>query len=125
SPCTFIREGEDQGELHDTVDPPETVDVVGEHIVLDEAPVLRLILRHDAVIRIVHTRRQVAYLSSPYVLGAFGSDDFIGNPQSMCAVDAASVLSPTPLVVGVLIDDIVAEEARGLRPGVRDQGLLV
>jgi hypothetical protein len=53
----FIREGEDQGELHDTVDPPEAVDVVGEHVVLDEAPVFRLILRHDAIIRVVDTRR--------------------------------------------------------------------
>src|SRR5262245_9802879 len=92
-----IREGEDQEELHDTVDSPEAVDVVGEHVVPDEAPVFRLILRHDAVLRVVDTRRQMDYLSSPRVLGAFGSDDFSGNLQSRGAVDAASVLGPTPL----------------------------
>jgi hypothetical protein len=123
--AVFIREGKDQGELHDAVDLPQAVGIRGEQIVLDEAPLFRLVLRHDAVIRIVEAGRQMEGLASPHVRGAFRSDDFIGNLQSGYAVDAASVLGTTRLIVGVLIDDVVAEEARGLRPGVRDQGLLV
>jgi hypothetical protein len=55
--AVFIREGEDQRELHDAVDPPQAVGIRGEQVVLDEAAVFRLVWRHDAVIRIVDASR--------------------------------------------------------------------
>jgi hypothetical protein len=123
--AVLIREGEDQRKLHDAVDPPLAVDIRGEQVVLDEAPVFRLVLRHDAVIRIVDAGRQVEGLASPHVPGALRSKDVLVHLQSGYAVDTASVLGTALLVVGVLIDDFVAEEPRGLGPGVGDQGLLL
>ena len=120
-----IRAGQDQGERHAAVDPSEAVDVGGQQGVLDEAPVLGLVLRHKAVICIIEASCPMDCLAAPQVRGAFRSDDCIGNLQSGYAVAAASVLGTTLLVVGVLLDNLVAEEARGLGPGVRDQRLLV
>jgi hypothetical protein len=41
--AVFIREGVDQGKLHDPMDPPQAMGIIGEHVVLDEAPVFRLV----------------------------------------------------------------------------------
>jgi hypothetical protein len=122
--AVLSRAGKDQGELHDAVDLPQAVGMIGEPVGRDDAPVCRLVLRHEAVSRLVAAGRPLDCLASPQVLGALRAADFSGNLQAGYAVEAASVLGPTLLLVGVLMDDVVAEAARGLRPGVRDQGLL-
>src|SRR2546428_24037 len=108
-----------------SVDPPETMDVVCHQVVLNESAVFRLVLRHNAEVSIIQARCQLGRSSASRVLGTFGSDDLLRHSQSRGAVDAAPVHAPTLLVVGVLIDDFVAEEPCGLCPRVRDQGFLV
>src|SRR5262249_41039667 len=78
-----------------------------------------------AVIRLVDAGRSMACRASPHVLGALRTHDLLGNLQSGPAVDAASMQGRTLLIVGVLLDDVVAAEPRALGPGGRHQGLLV
>jgi hypothetical protein len=44
----LVGEGLHQGQLHDPVNTPEAMHVVRQQVVLNEAPILRLVLRHDA-----------------------------------------------------------------------------
>jgi hypothetical protein len=54
------------------------------------------------------------------VLGAFGADEIHRDLHARRAVDAAPSYGPGLCIVGVLIDDLIAEEACGLWPRVRD-----
>jgi hypothetical protein len=60
-----------------------------------------------------------------HVWGALGSDDRHRDLHARGAVDAAPSSGPVRLIIGVLIDDRRAEEARGRCPRVRDPGFSV
>ena len=47
----FVRQRLGQRELHHPMDMPQPMDIKGHQVVLHQAPVCRLVLRHDAVIR--------------------------------------------------------------------------
>ena len=85
----LIREGLHQGQLHNPVDTPQAMDVVRPQVVLHEAPILRLVLRHDAIIAVVEPRCQVDGFAPSHGLGALGSDDIHRDLQARGAVDAA------------------------------------
>ena len=96
---------------------------MGQEVVLDDAPILGLILADDAVVVILGHSRPVDRLAVAQVESTLALHDIGGNPQSNPSVDDAVTMAVV-LVIGVLDDDVVAEEARGLAGRVRDQRLL-
>jgi len=85
----LMREGLHQGQLRDPVDTPKAMDVVRPQVGLHEAPILRLVLRHDAIVGVVEMRGQVGRFAPLHVLGALGSDDIHRDLQARGAVDEA------------------------------------
>jgi len=85
----FTGQSSGQRALHHPLKPSEAVDVIRQLVVLYDAPVLRLILRHDAEIAIVAPLRAVDWLVVPFVGLAFGSDDVHGHAEADAPVDAA------------------------------------
>ena len=107
--------------LHDPVQAAQAVDVLGEQVVLDAARVLGLVLRDDRKVVVVEQRASLCWLSLVGVERAPLPDAVPWHEQADCPVDRPPVAGD--LGVGVLGLDLVAEEARCLAGGVRDQGL--
>ena len=63
----LIRQRLREGELHHAVHLPQPMDVKGRQVVVHHAPIFRLVLRDDAVIRRVETRGQVRRFAVPHV----------------------------------------------------------
>jgi hypothetical protein len=85
----LIREGLHQGQLHDPVDTPQAMDVVRPQLVLHDAPIRRLVVRHEAIVGVVETCGHVERFAPSHVLGALGSDDIHRDLQTRGAVAAA------------------------------------
>ena len=98
-------------------------DVVGQKVVVDDAPELRLVLFHDGVILVVDEVTAVCRFAFAHVGLAMLFDDVGGNPQSDLAVDPAPTVA-VELVVGLLVYEIVAQEPRRLAGGVGYESLL-
>ena len=71
----------EQRGLHHPVQPVESVDVAGEQVVLDDAPVLRPVAADDRVVLLVHQLGPARGLPPPHVAGAFGLDHVLGHVQ--------------------------------------------
>ena len=121
----FIRQRLGQRELHHPVHVPQPMDIKGHQVVLHQAPIFRLVLRHDAVIRRMETRGQVGRFAVPHVVRAFRADHLDGNLQPERTVDAAPVLRTAVFVIRLLGDDLIAEKAGGGRARMGDQCFLL
>ena len=100
------------------------MDIKGHQVVLHQAPIFRLVLRHDAVVRRLEARGQVGRFAVAHVLRAFGADDLDRHLEPQCAVDAAPVVRTVVFVIRLLGDDLIAEKAGGGRARMGDQGFL-
>jgi hypothetical protein len=120
-----MRERLDQRPWHAPRSPPETMGVVGHEGVLHHAPICRLVLRHEAVIRRMEARYQVGRLPVSHVWRAWRAPDLDRQLEAERTVDPAPVLGTARLVIRLLGDDVVAEPACGGRARVRDAGFLV
>lgn len=120
----FVRQRLGQRELHHPVDLPQPMDIKGHQGVLHQAPVFRLVLRHDAVIRRMETRGHVGGFPVPHVLRARRADDLDRHLEPEGAVDAAPMMGTALLVICLLGDDLLAEQAGGGRACMGDQGFL-
>src|SRR5206468_5363573 len=85
----LARQRFDQRKLHDPMKSPKAMNVEGQEVVLDEAPIFRLVLAHDTEISIVEPSSQPIRFASPCVSGTFRPDDIHGDLQPRCAIDAA------------------------------------
>ena len=74
------RKGPCQRHLHDRLQSPEMGDVVGQKVLVDGSPELRLVPVHDGVIRIVYEDVAVCRFAVFHVGTAVLLDDFCGNP---------------------------------------------
>jgi hypothetical protein len=100
------------------VQPP---DVLGEQVVVDDAPVLGSVDPDDVVVVEVLEPGPVPGFPLLPVAGALGLDHVRRHPQRNVPVGRAA--APGSLRVAVLDDDVVAEEPRWLAAGAGDQGL--
>jgi len=103
---------------------PKAMNVEGQEVVLDEAPIFSLILGHDTEIRVMKPSSQLTRFASPLVSGTFRPDDIHGDLQSWCAIDAATT-TMVVLLIGVQSNDLVAEEPCRLRSRMGNQRLLL
>ena len=101
------------------VQPP---DVLGEQVVVDDAPVLGSVDPHDVVVVQVLEPGPVPRFAVVPVAGALGRDHVRRHPQRDLPVDRPA--APGEFRVAVLDGDVVAEEPRRLGAGVGDQGLI-
>ncbi len=88
-------------------------DVLGQSVVLDDAPELRLIPVHDGEIIIVDEFVAVCRFAVSHVGLAMLFDNLGGNSQTNAAVDLSRPVG-IELVVGALIGKLIAEEPRRL-----------
>ena len=123
--AVLIREGLHRGPVPDPVDAPQAMDIGGQEGVRHEAPRFRLGLRHKAVVGLGEARCPGGRFAPAQVFRALGSEDIQGDLQTRRAVDTAPSSGTVLLVVGVLVDDRIAEDARGFCPRIRNQGLLL
>jgi hypothetical protein len=115
--------GMDQRKFHHPMESPKAMDVEGQEVVLDEAPIFRLVLGHDAEIGVTKPSSQPTRSASPHVSRAFRPDDIHGDLQPGCAIDTA-MTAKVVLLIGVQGDDLVAEESCRFRSRMGDQRLL-
>ena len=64
---------------------PKAMNVEGQEVVLDEAPIFSLILGHDTEIRVMKPSSQLTRFASPLVSGTFRPDDIHGDLQYLHA----------------------------------------
>ncbi len=74
------RKGSCERPSHDPLQSPEMGYVLGQQVVLDDTPELRLVLLHDGVIRIVYEDVAVCRFAVLHVGTAVLLDNFCGNP---------------------------------------------
>src|SRR4029077_11532962 len=120
----LIRQRLDQRKFRDPMESPKAMNVEGQQVVLDEAPIFSLVLGHDTEISIMEPSSQPIRFASPRVSGTFRPDDIHGDLQSWCAIDAATTVMVV-LLIGVQSNDLVAEEPCRLRSLMGNQRLLV
>jgi hypothetical protein len=99
----------------------ETPDIVGEQVVLGDAPVLGPRSLDDVEVVKVLEGRAVPRLAVAPVGGALGLDHVERHPQADHTVGHTS--ATRDLAVGMLHDDLVAEVPRRIAAGVGNQGL--
>ena len=96
-------------------------DVLGEQVVVHDAPVFGSVDPDDVVVVQVLEPGPVPRLAVAPVAGALGLDHVRGHPQRDFPVDRPA--APGDFRVAVLDGDVIAEEPRPLGAGVGDQGL--
>jgi hypothetical protein len=106
--------------FHDPPQPFHPVDVSGEQVVLDDAPVLGPVGRDDVVVAEVVQGGLRGGFAAGQVGRAFGFDHRDGHAQRYAAVDSFPAAG-----AAVLGGDLVSEEFRRAGTRVRDQGFLV
>jgi hypothetical protein len=113
----------EHGGLHHPFKPVQSVDVPGQQVVRHQPPVLRAVGPDDRVVVFVDHSVEPLGFAELEVGGALGLDHVAGHPQADGAVDGTA--GAGDLVVGVLNDDLVAEEPGRARSGVGDQCFLL
>ena len=101
----------------------EPPDVLGEQVVVDDAPVFGSVDPDDVVVVQVLEPGPVPGLAVLPVAGALGLDHVRRHPQRDLPVGRPPAAGD--LRVAVLDGDVVAEEPRRLGAGVGDQGLVL
>jgi hypothetical protein len=96
------------------------VDVSGEQVVLDDAPVLGPVGRDDVVVAAVVQGGLRGGFAAGQVGRAFGFDHRDRHAQRYAAVDSLPAAG-----AAVLGGDLISEEFRRAGTRVRDQGFLV
>ena len=116
-------QGLEHGGLHDPAQPMQPVDVPGEQVVLDDAPVDGPEGGDDRVVVPVGQGLLLGGLAAVQVRGALGLDHLEGHAQRDLPVDRAT--APGGLAAVVLDGDLVAEESCRAGAGVGDQRLVL
>src|ERR1041384_6946187 len=98
------------------------MEVVGHPVILDDAPVFRLVLGHDAIGTVRDSLPEMARFPCPRVLRAVRGDDRRGYPQPERAVDTA-LTAMIMLLIGVEGMDLITQEVRFFMTRMRDEGL--
>ena len=98
-------------------------DVLGQSVVLDDAPELRLVSVHDGEVIIMEEFVAVCRFTFAHVGLAMLLDDFGGNPYSYLAIEF-SIPIGVELVVGLLVYEFIAEELGRLAGGMSYEGLI-
>jgi hypothetical protein len=109
--------------LHHPFQLLELVEVVRHPVILDDAPVFRLVLRHDAIDAVIDSLPEMSRFPGLHVLRAVSVNHYDRYPQANRAVDTAL----TPLVmlfIGVEGMDFVAQEVGPLFTRMRNECLL-
>jgi hypothetical protein len=100
----------------------EGVEIVGQSIIVHDAPILLLILRHNTEGGIVQQFGAVDRFAVMPIEGAFLLQHVRWHAQADLAVKTA-VTAPVELSVVLQHHEVIAEEPRGLCPRMGDQGL--
>jgi len=121
----FIRERLRQGPLHHPVHLPPSMDMKGPQVVVHQAPICRLVWRHDAVIRRLEARCHVGRCAVLHVVRALRADNLDGKLQPERTVATAPVLHTAVCGIRLLGDDRLAEKACRGRARLGEQGCLL
>jgi hypothetical protein len=114
-------QGLEHGSLHDPAQPMESVDVPGEQVVLDDAPVDGPVGGDDGVVAAVGQGLLLGGLAAAQVRDGLGLDHVQGDTEGDLPVDTS--VTAGLLRVVVLDGDLVAEESGRAGAGVGDQRL--
>ena len=96
------------------------MDVEGQEVVLDEAPIFSLVLGHDTEISVMEPSSQSTRFAPLCVSGTFRPNDIHGDLQPGFAIDTA-MTTMVVLLIGVQGNDLVAEEPCRLRSRMGNQ----
>jgi len=103
--------------------PAQSRDVAGHQVVLDDASVLGSVAGDDGMVIKVRQLSAPHGLAVMHVPGTLGLDHRPGHLQPRESIGRATAIGQE--AVGVLGDDLVAEEPRPLAAGVGDQRLFL
>ena len=106
--AVLSREGLQHRRLHDPAQPVQTVDVIGQQVVLDYSPVLRSVDGDDGIIVHVHHPGPARGFPALRIGCALGLDHVSGHPEPDGRI--ARPLAPGYRLVILLNGDLVAEE---------------
>lgn len=98
--AVLVRQGLQQRGLHDPVQPVKPIDVPGQQVVLDDAPILGPIGIDDGVVLLVDQSGPALGFAARQVRGALGLDHPRWNPQADRPVDGSSTCGDLAVVVG-------------------------
>lgn len=110
--------------LHDPVQLSKSEDILGQQIILDEAPVFGLIPTDNRVIVVVQHLWPLRRFPVAHIQRALFGDYRLGYSQSNHAIDLA-LPTPVKFVIGMLCDKIIAKEMRHASLGVGNQRFLL
>jgi len=115
-------QGLEHGSLHDPAQPVKPVDVSGQQVVLDDAPIDGPERGDDGVVAAVGEGLLFGGFAAVQVGDCFGLDHVSGDTESDLAVHVSAT---TGLLRVVVLDgDLIAEESSRAGPGVGDQRLI-
>jgi hypothetical protein len=100
----------------------EVRDVGGQQVVWHHAPILRLVPLDDGIVVLEEQGRSMGGFAVPRILRAVGIDDRRWHSESNAAVNASLAL-PVMLIIALLGDNVIAEEACLFGIGMRDKRL--
>ena len=118
----FARQGFQERYAGRPVEFRKPRDVLREKVVVHDASVFLLVLRYDVVVTIQYPLVEMYGLSVSHIPGAFLLDNLRWHEQPNPSVGAASFVGV--FYVGLLVDDFVSKEARGLARRVSNQGFV-
>ncbi len=110
--------------LHDPVQLPEPKDILGQQIILDEAPVLGLIPTDNRVIGVVQHLWPLSRFPVAHIQRALFGDHRLRYSQGNHAIDLA-LSTPVKFVIGMLCDKVIAKEMRHAILGMSNERFLL
>jgi hypothetical protein len=99
------------------------VEVVGHPVILDDAPVFRLVLGHDAIGTVVDSLQEMSRFPRPHVLRAVRVNHCGRNTQTDRTIDTA-LATLVMFIVGVEGVDVITKEVGFLLTRMREEGFL-
>ena len=110
--------------MHDPVQLSQSEDILGQEIILDEAPVLGLISTDNRVIAVMQHLWPLCRFPVAHIQRALGGDHRLRYSEGNHAIDLA-LTTPVKLVIGMLGDEVVAKEMGHASLGVGDERFLL
>src|SRR5882762_3101873 len=117
----LISKGEDP--LHEPVQSAEVRDVGGQQVVLHHPPILGLVSLDDGIVVLEQQYRSMGGFAMPHILRAMGINDRRWHAESNAAINTSLAL-PVMLIIALLGNNVIAEEACLFGVGMRDERLL-
>src|SRR5581483_2602784 len=102
----------------------EQTHILGEEIVLDNSPILRLILADNGVITIIKHLSALSGFAPFHIERTLVFNDLSRDAQADHLIDLP-LTSPVELIISVLTDNVVAKEFGCARSRVGDERLLL